>query len=158
MNTITIKSLEEIKNIITGDPRLLIQYNIIKNAIPLDIKGNLIIKYNEEHFKQALELKQNTNKRSKDLERIMKMTNRELRKLIAKNETVRISGKELWKKRLNIDITNHYSIAKQATKESRLRILHFKLLHNIYPTNITLFRMGVKESDKCETCDVKDFH
>ena len=44
-----------------------------------------------------------------------------------------------------------------ASKESRLRLLHFKILHNFYPTNIRLSKMKIKTSDKCEYCKTYDF-
>ena len=47
-------------------------------------------------------------------------------------------------------------MAKLATKESRLRLLHFKILHNIYPSNILLKKMGIKNSDLCEFCKERD--
>ena len=33
-----------------------------------------------------------------------------------------------------------------ATKETRLRVLQWKIIHNIYPTNILLYKMGVSIS------------
>ena len=47
-----------------------------------------------------------------------------------------------------IDLDNFWSIAFRATKETRLRVLHWKILHNIYPTNILLCKMKIKEN-KC---------
>ena len=43
-----------------------------------------------------------------------------------------------------------------ASKESRLRLLYFKILNNIYPTNILLSKMKIKTSDKCEYCKTHD--
>ena len=43
-------------------------------------------------------------------------------------------------------------IAHEVTKESRLRELHWKILHNIYPTNILLSKIGVTETNKCSYC------
>ena len=44
-----------------------------------------------------------------------------------------------------------------ACEESRLRLLHFKILHNIYLTNILLCKMKIKASDKCKYCKAHDF-
>ena len=38
------------------------------------------------------------------------------------------------------------------TNETRLRVLHWKILHNIYPTNILLNKMQVTENNKCSYC------
>ena len=62
-----------------------------------------------------------------------------------------------WKNKFNIDIHPYYAVAKKATSESRLRLLHFKIIRNIYPTNILLSKMKVKSSNECETCKVIDF-
>ena len=39
--------------------------------------------------------------------------------------------------------------AWKTKKETRLRVLQWKILHNIYPTNILLNKMNVRESDEC---------
>ena len=61
------------------------------------------------------------------------------------------------KRKLDIYISTHYSISINTTSESRLRLLHFKILHNIYPTNILLQKMKIKGSNLCEKCQVKDY-
>ena len=60
-------------------------------------------------------------------------------------------------KKYSIDIQNYFVKAMIASKESRLRLLHFKILHNIYPTNILLSKMKTKTSDRCEYCKTHDF-
>ena len=42
--------------------------------------------------------------------------------------------------------------AWKITKETRLSVLQRKILHNIYPTNILLNKMNVRERDKCIFC------
>ena len=68
-----------------------------------------------------------------------------------------VCGRGFWLRKFNTDIKEKYLSAINATKESRLRLLLFKLLHNIYPTNILLKRMGIKNSENCDFCDEKDF-
>ena len=41
---------------------------------------------------------------------------------------------------------------EKTTKETRLRVLKWKIFHDIYPTNIMLNRMNIRESDKCTFC------
>ena len=41
-------------------------------------------------------------------------------------------------------IENYFNTAHEATKESRLRLLHFKFIHDIYPTNILLEKNRVE--------------
>ena len=38
-----------------------------------------------------------------------------------------------------------WSLPALVTKETRLRVLHWKLLHNIFPTNILLCKMKVRD-------------
>ena len=47
-----------------------------------------------------------------------------------------------WNNKLDICLDKaHWSNARSVTKESRLRELQWKVLHNIYPTNILLHKM-----------------
>ena len=43
------------------------------------------------------------------------------------------------------------------TKEVRLRLLQWKIIHNIYPTKILLHKMKIEESPKCITCNEIDY-
>ena len=45
----------------------------------------------------------------------------------------------------------------QATKEIRLRELHWKVMNNIFPTNILLHKMKIKENNLCDLCGREDF-
>ena len=47
----------------------------------------------------------------------------------------------------------YYRNAYSATKESRLRLLQFKIIHNIFPSNLLLYRMKIKDSNKCDFCE-----
>ena len=140
-----------------NDPRITIQYNTLRAAIPKNMVCNLIREYNKEQYNSAIVQKQKQISEHIEIRKIKDMSSSELRTKLAYQEDLSICGKEFWKRKFNIDVKDNYTLAKQATKESRLRILHFKLLHNIYPTNITLHKMGVKESDKCEVCNEKDY-
>ena len=41
-------------------------------------------------------------------------------------------------------------------KEIKLQELQWKILHNIFPTNILLKRMGISQSEKCDYCGEND--
>ena len=63
----------------------------------------------------------------------------------------------LEKKKFNIDIDrNYWSAAFTATKETRLGTLQWKILHNVYPTNILLKKMGIADSETCNACNSGD--
>ena len=65
-----------------------------------------------------------------------------------------------WKKKCNFKIENKTKTTKKTClptykcTQIRLWVLQWKILHNIYPTNIHLFRMKVKENNKCSYCTV----
>ena len=84
--------------------------------------------------------------------RFLDMKNSEMRDIIGENTSSSICGKMFWMRKYNFDISNHYIISYNSTKESRLRLLHFKILHNIFPSNILLNRMGIKDSERCDYC------
>ena len=42
-------------------------------------------------------------------------------------------------------------------KETKLLEMQWKILHNIYPTNILLKKIGKKNSENCDFCSEKDY-
>ena len=51
-----------------------------------------------------------------------------------------------WHRKFGTEIDKHiWSLPSLVTKETRLRVLQWKLLHNIYPTNILLCKMKVRD-------------
>ena len=49
-----------------------------------------------------------------------------------------------------------WAVHFEATKEAKLLSLQWKIIHNIYPTNIFLHKIKVKETNLCEECGVLD--
>ena len=65
-----------------------------------------------------------------------------------------------WKRKFNDYLFNWKSIWKNVpliTDEARLITLNWKILSNIYPTNIFLAKIGKVRSSKCSKCDVEDY-
>ena len=73
------------------------------------------------------------DKVSEVAENIFKFSNKAIRETLI-NSRNSVCKVEFWKRKYDTDILNYFGIAITASKESRL--LHFKILHNIYPTNI----------------------
>ena len=69
------------------------------------------------------------------------------------------SASQFWKRKFDIHLDKSaWSRAKDVTRETRLLVLHWKILQNIYPTNIMLNKMEVKDNNKCSYCkDTVDF-
>ena len=68
-------------------------------------------------------------------------------------------AKGFWSRKFGLEIDEHiWSIPSLVTKETRLRVLQWKILHNIYPTNILLCKMKVRDDQMCSYCnDVVDY-
>ena len=64
-----------------------------------------------------------------------------------------------WSRKSGLEIDEHkWSIPSVVTKETRLRVLQWKILHNIYPTNILLCKMKVRDDRMCSYCyDAVDY-
>ena len=64
-----------------------------------------------------------------------------------------------WHRKFGTEIDKYiWSLPAVVTKETRLRDLQWKLLHNIYPTNILLCKMKVRDDQMCSYCyDVVDY-
>ena len=45
-----------------------------------------------------------------------------------------------------------WMVAYNCTRETRLQVLHWKILMKIYPTSVSLFKMKMRASEMCETC------
>ena len=85
-----------------------------------------------------------------------KIKRRGFLKLIKKSE--KSQSPAIWMEIFDIPFHGEYWLLPwQSTKEVRLRTLQWKILNNIFPTNILLKKMGVKESEDCSKCKTKDF-
>ena len=83
--------------------------------------------------------------------------NRSLRCIIGGYSLENVCGRNFWLRKRGINVSAHYCIANESTKESKLRLLHFKMLHNIYPSNVQLYKMKIKQSEMCEYCGDVDY-
>ena len=63
-----------------------------------------------------------------------------------------------WQRKIDFKLDKSaWLCASETTQEVRLRVLQWKILHNIYPTNILLHKMKIREDNKCSDCrDVVD--
>ena len=127
----------------------IFEYNALWNAIPPLWK--------EKISSNSVEIDNNINHVNSVNDTILKLNNnnKSIRHLL-NNDTSNICGRSFWKNRTDFDIIDNYKIANESTKESRLRVLHFKILHNILPTNIQLKKMGIKNSELCEFCGERE--
>ena len=54
-----------------------------------------------------------------------------------------------WKRKLDMKLEKQqWTLAKKCTKESRVQLLHWKILHNISQTGVLLHKMGIRSFKK----------
>ena len=133
-------TLEEFKELVGNHARTILDYNVISNAIKPILKERKILLHDKLDFKNT---------------QIGKLGHRGFYGLLRKvSEPISIA---MWKRKFNIEISEVHWVSIFHIKEVRLQVLNWKILHNIYPTNILLHKMKIKTSDKCEFCDEVDF-
>lgn len=85
-------------------------------------------------------------------------TARQLRLLLTEASVTQPCSVNFWLRKYDFSLSkSHWTIAKESTKEERLRLLHWKVLHNIYPTGILLNKMGLRDNKNCKYCNVTDY-
>ena len=146
-----IKAYDELRRSVGNHPSFFFEYSAVINALPKEWKEkikDIDLSNNNYTFVENIIEK---------VFRLLKKHNSIIRAVLANDSHSEACGRGFWLRKLNTDIHEKYLCAFYATNESKLRLLHFKLLHNIYPTNILLNRMGIKNSDNCDFCGKKDF-
>ena len=87
------------------------------------------------------------------------MKNQQIRRMINdkdQNEEIPC-GRRFWKRKLDCDVSDLYVESIKSTLEVKLKELLFKIYHNIYPTNVILQKIGIKNTNKCDFCQEVDF-
>ena len=148
----TCMSLTQLRVKVGNYGAYFLDFNALWNAVPLQWKRKL-----GDANPTVLEEDVFSDSSSNIIDTLSKLnnTNKCIRQFLI-NDTTSICGRMFWKNKMNTDVMENFRIAQEATKESRLRLLHFKILHNILPTNIQLKKMGIKASDSCDFCGELD--
>lgn len=138
---------DEIKNIVNvNHPGLIFEYNALVNALPhswIDIIFNSDIAEPVEKNSLETSLYNSKPKKIKTL----------INKLHPDLNNIKPYSHDFWHRKYGIEIDkDNWLLARSVTKEVRLLELHWKLLHNIYPTNILLNKMKVNDTNKCTYC------
>jgi hypothetical protein len=73
-------------------------------------------------------------------------------------ENIKASAVGFWQRKLGYEVTDKVWLTpRKCTSEVRLRELHWKIVYNLYPTNILLYKMKVVENSNCSICtDILD--
>ena len=123
---------------------LFLQYKVVYSAVTAYLKQQLIQDNNNNVSEEETLICFNSEKF---------MHAKQYRLYLTENVYSSPCCERFWRNKFEVTITEgHWNIARNTTSESRLRELQWKLLHNIYPTSIMLFKMGRAISDKCPYC------
>ena len=148
-----LKSINTLRETIGNRPQLQFEYNALINALP----RSWINTIKEESSDDDISLVLNSSHNNwENALKVLVVPNRIIRDAL-NHQTVTICGRNFWMNKFNVDINYKYNLAHECCLESRLRLLHFKILHNCFPTNILLNRMKISNSELCEHCKVPDY-
>ena len=133
---------------ILGNSANILEYNVVAAVI------NRYLATNPENVIDDVALQNKPTFRNSNVQDAKQIRNI----LITLNKSTPWSH-SFWKRKFNYDIDEKdWQMSFMYTKESRLRVLQWKILHNIYPTNILLCKMRVTENNFCSYCaDTVDF-
>ena len=133
-------SFENIEAILGPSPSLYMEYMVVYSAVSVYLRYHTT--YALDPVK-GFELLLNGN---------TIITAKAFRKYIVETKYSTPCAVQFWRHKFNIEVhKQHWNIYK-GTQETRLRELHWKILHNIYPTNILLQKMGLVDSHMCSLC------
>ena len=130
----------------------MLNWNIVVNAIPKKWKNKL---QNIQHSIWA-QAKENSETLPDNVLMMANAPNKIVRQCIVRGKKAEACGISHWNRILGIDVSPYLMIAEMSTKESRLRLLQYKIIHNIVATNVNLNRWKIKQNDKCTTCEELD--
>ena len=133
--------LEEIIAKIGNSPQLIIEYHAVKFS------------YNRFYAKTiGLTLnKIGVTFKNKDIDELQKP--KLIRTLIIKDSIEKPICVEFWRRQHGVTIDREiWELAQKATPEIRLQVLHWKLIHAIYPSNVKLMQMKIKDTELCPYC------
>ena len=133
-------TFDEFKDKYGDYPRCVMDYVLIRNAVKNLLGPNRLIQDNTFYFQGIA----------------VGNMGRYFYYALIKNQDTPLCV-ALWKRKYGISIEKTYWNIIHQLKESRLRALCWKIVHNIYPTNILLFKMKLKTSMNCTHCNVTDF-
>ena len=145
-------TVEQLRARVGPCPGLVLQHNVLLNAIPQRCREQAEIWVNPD-----IDLPLVVPKLG-DL-RISHLETAAIRKCLVLLRHKNPCCVNFWQRKfpgLHID-DDVFETVFQVTKETRLRVLQFKIIHTIYPTNILLQKMGLREEQTCTYCGEVDY-
>ena len=131
---------DELENRVGKYPAFIFDYYAMKIAVTSYLKNNVVNLNRKTTFK-GLPISNE------------KLNPRYIRNLIENDSNVSLLCDMIWSRKYNIQISKeNWLLAIKATRETKLRVIHWKVLHNIYPSGYLLEKMKIKESNLCPDC------
>ena len=140
-------------------PQILFEYYALLNAIP-DLWVTWIQSDRSHRIDTNCSLETEPDKTLLNTQgNTIKDVTRFLRNKDERENPIKPCAHAFWLRKLNFELNEEtWLLAHKTTKETRLRELQWKILNNIYPTNILLHKMKIVENNKCSICkDEVDF-
>ena len=138
-------TLDYVQSVLGKNATVYFQYYALFNALPLSWKTPQVDDWviNEPTFCN---------------EKLSQLCTKSIRSNLVKKREKAPHSVVFWRRKFpDIDIMPYFKILYESTRETRLKTLQWKLLHNIYPTNILLYKMGKVDSSNCNYCAVRDY-
>ena len=138
---------EEIRHTLGDSPQRFLEYITVRSTVTTFLRK-------QQNYEDCINLKTIPYFCGKQLAKACNF-----REIITNYNKSEPCSKHFWKRKFDYEVTKHdWQLSIQTTKEIRLRVLQWKLLHNIYPTNIMLHKMKVTNNEFCSYCDrITDF-
>lgn len=131
-----------VQRLIGPSPELFLQYRVIFSALS---------QYLRKHTDYSHAITEVSSKLLFNDKIISKAS--EFRSVITDMKYSQPCSVQFWKNKFGLEVNKKvWATVKETTSESRLRELHWKIVHNIYPTSIMLCKMGIYTNNKCSWC------
>ena len=140
-----IINLEAFKNCYVEKPDVILVYNVLYNALLVHI----------DHIKFLC--KENSTGGCMLFGGILtdNLDRKTILKIIKHEQNP--NAEAAWSRHLEINFVHEFwNLPFESTKDTRLRVLQWKILHFIYPTGTLLHQMKIKPSDRCKFCQARD--
>ena len=147
------KNIETIAQKIGSPPAIeMLNYNIVINAIPKEWKNKMrnVSNITLQNAKEKAKVW------SDNTQLLANASTRIVRHHIVRTNKKEVNGLQYWNRIIGRDISPYLMTAEHSTKESSLRLLQFKIIHNIIATNVALNRWKLKDTNKCDACNELD--
>ena len=125
------------------------------NHLPQELKALPDCLFTFNALKNAIEKSERLKGLDLNFEKLQKISNVHLRNILDQGEQYEINGRLFWLRKFGFDIHSYYISSLQCIKETKLKVLLFKIYHKILPTKVMLKKWKLSDTEHCD-CGEKD--